>query len=126
EDFETIFRDIAADLDIRAVIITAVGDRAFSAGGDIKGMVEHFKEDPRNWRGPFIRSRQILEDLLAIEQPVICALNGDRYGPRCTIALMSDIIVANENAKLADTHVKIGLVAGDGGPVAWPLSMSIY
>lgn len=126
EDFDHIFRDIAEDEDVRVVILTASGNRAFSAGGNIKGMIEHFEKDPKNWRGSFMKARRILEDMLSVDQPIICALNGDAYGLGCSMALMCDIIVANERAKFADTHVKVGLVAADGGTLTWPLAMSIY
>lgn len=125
-EIHRIWREITADDSIRCVLLTAVGNRAFSAGGNIKGMVETIESTPKNFRGTFIRSRQILEDMLGVEQPIICALNGDAYGLGTSLAMMSDIIVANESAKIVDSHVAIGLVAGDGGVLAWPLAMSIY
>jgi enoyl-CoA hydratase len=51
---------------------------------------------------------------------VICRLNGAAVGLGATIALMCDVIVAEEAAKIGDPHVKVGLVAGDGGALIWP------
>lgn len=125
-EIHRIWREIAADDRVRCVILTATGNKAFSAGGNIRGMVDSIEATPKNFRGSFLRSRQVLEDMLGVDQPIICALNGDAYGLGTSIAMMSDIIVANETAKLVDSHVKIGLVAGDGGALAWPLAMGIY
>jgi enoyl-CoA hydratase/carnithine racemase len=59
--------------------------------------------------------------MLDVEQPIIGAINGDAIGLGATLALLCDIIVASETARFADTHVKVGVVAGDGGAVIWPL-----
>jgi enoyl-CoA hydratase len=63
--------------------------------------------------------------MLEVEQPLISAVNGDAVGLGATIALFCDIIIAAENARLGDTHVKVGLVAGDGGAVIWPLLIGV-
>jgi len=65
--------------------------------------------------------RRIVQNMLDVEQPIIGAINGDAVGLGATIALLCDIIVASEEARFADTHVKVGVVAGDGGAVIWPL-----
>ena len=65
--------------------------------------------------------RRIIENMLDVEQPIIAAINGDAIGLGATLALLCDIIVVSEKARFADTHVKIGVVAGDGGAVIWPL-----
>jgi enoyl-CoA hydratase/carnithine racemase len=65
--------------------------------------------------------RRIVQNMLDVEQPIIGAINGDAVGLGATIALLCDIIVASETARFADTHVKVGVVAGDGGAVIWPL-----
>jgi enoyl-CoA hydratase/carnithine racemase len=126
DEMHHIWRDITDDETIHVVILTATGNRAFSAGGNVKDMAERRSGNGVNWRGSFLKSKRLLEDMLAVEQPIICALNGDAYGLGATLALMCDIIVANERARLADSHVKVGLVAGDGGALAWPLMMSIH
>ena len=65
--------------------------------------------------------RRVVENMLDVEQPIIGAINGDAVGLGATIALLCDITVVSEKARFADTHVKIGVVAGDGGAVVWPL-----
>jgi enoyl-CoA hydratase len=123
-ELEEIWQDIAVDDSVGAVIITGAGDRAFSAGGDIKGMNQS-AGGPATVRG-FVGPKRIISNLLEVEQPVIAAVNGDAIGLGASVALNCDIIVASERARFADTHVRIGLVAGDGGVVAWPLMMGIH
>jgi enoyl-CoA hydratase len=67
----------------------------------------------------------LVEGLLAIEKPVIAMVNGPAVGLGATIALLCDVIVAAEDAKIGDTHVNVGLVAGDGGVVIWPLLVGV-
>jgi enoyl-CoA hydratase len=66
-------------------------------------------------------SKELLYSMLAIEQPIIAAVQGFALGLGATIALFCDIVLAAEDAYFADTHVNVGLVAGDGGAVLWPL-----
>jgi enoyl-CoA hydratase/carnithine racemase len=76
---------------------------------------------------PFVGPKRLIADMLEVEQPIIGAINGDAVGLGASVALNCDIVVANERARFADTHVKnLGVVAGDGGTVAWPLMMGIH
>ena len=59
-------------------------------------------------------------DLLEVQQPIIAAVNGPATGLGATLALFSDVIFAADNARIGDPHVRIGVVAGDGGAVIWP------
>jgi enoyl-CoA hydratase len=111
-----IWPRIAADPDIDVVVLTGAGT-TFSAGGDVKAMdAGAFKH-----RGTMANeARLIITGLLDVEQPIIAAINGDAIGLAATIGLFCDISVASETARIADPHVRIGLVAGDGGAVIWP------
>jgi enoyl-CoA hydratase len=128
-ELEQIWIDVRADQDVNAIILTGAG-RAFCAGGDVKGMAEGSlsggaapKKGKGRGRGPIAASngRRVIENMLDVEQPIIGAINGDAIGLGATLALLCDIIVASEKARFADTHVKVGIVAGDGGAVIWPL-----
>ena len=127
-ELEQIWLDVRSDHDVNAIILTGAG-RAFCAGGDIKGMAGGTlaggtgKTGKGRGRGPLAASngRRVIENMLDVEQPIIGAINGDAVGLGATLALLCDITVVSEKARFADTHVKVGIVAGDGGAVIWPL-----
>ncbi len=114
-ELSEIWPRISADPDIDVVILTGAG-KAFCAGGDVKGM------DSGAFRNQALstEARLLITRLLDVEQPVIAAINGDAIGLGATIGLFCDITVASETARIADPHVRVGLVAGDGGAVIWP------
>lgn len=105
--------DTGSDL----VVLTGAG-RAFSAGGDLDHIARN-AADPRLFDHEARMAKRLIFTLLDIDKPVICRLNGHAVGLGATIALMCDIIIAAEGAKIGDPHVGLGLVAGDGGAVIW-------
>ncbi len=117
-ELEDVFVDLAGDDDVRAIVLTGAG-QAFCAGGDVAAMkTGEFR--PRGPAVPFYQVRRLINNLLDVEQPIVAAVNGDGAGLGATLALFCDVIVMAETARLADTHVRMGLVAGDGGVVIWP------
>jgi enoyl-CoA hydratase len=110
-ELSTIFADIALDRDTHVVVLTGSG-RAFAAGGDIKWF-QHMTAEQLD--ALFVEARQIIFNLLEVEQPIITAVNGPATGLGATIALFSDVVIAAEHARIGDPHVQIGVVAGDGG-----------
>ena len=118
-ELERIFREIGDDAEIRALVLTGAGI-AFCAGGDASSM-EDGSFRPTGPATPFRAVRTLIHNLLEVEQPVVAAVNGDAAGLGATLALFCDIIIAAEAARIADTHVRLGLVAGDGGAIIWPL-----
>jgi enoyl-CoA hydratase len=121
-ELEELFGEISSDDSINAIVLTGAG-RAFCAGGDVKGMDQRAREGSH--RIPLRGAKRLIQNMLEVEQPLISAVNGDAVGLGATIALFCDIIIAAENARLGDTHVKVGLVAGDGGAVIWPLLIGV-
>jgi len=124
-ELENVWLDLGSDRDVNAILLTGAG-RAFCAGADLRGVAEltSGKSKPGRFdRGAIVAAngRRIIENMLDVEQPIIAAINGDAIGLGATLALLCDIIVVSEKARFADTHVKIGVVAGDGGAVIWPL-----
>jgi len=63
--------------------------------------------------------------MLMIEQPLIGAINGDAVGLGATIALFCDVVIAAEKARFGDPHVKVGIVAEDGGAIIWPALIAV-
>ncbi len=113
-----VFHDLNNDLDSDVIVLTGK-DQAFCAGADMR-FFEEMVEDPRKFRGILPDARRIINGILELEKPMVCRMNGAAAGFGASIALLSDIIVADERAKIGDPHVKAGLVAGDGGAIIWP------
>lgn len=115
---------LAADPEIAAVVLTGAG-RAFSAGGDMRWL----ESAHRNFGGQQRMMREaldIIEHMLRLEQPIVAAVNGPATGLGATLALFCDIIIMSESARIGDTHVRAGVVAGDGGTVIWPLLVGLH
>ncbi|MDP2950026.1 MAG: enoyl-CoA hydratase-related protein [Chloroflexota bacterium] len=119
QELEDVLVDIGGDDEVRAVLLTGAG-RAFCAGGDARSMTSG-QFQPTGPRLPLSAARKLIVNLLEVEQPIVAAVNGDAVGLGATLALFCDIVIAAENARFGDTHVKVGLVAGDGGAIIWPL-----
>jgi enoyl-CoA hydratase len=108
---------VQGDTGSDVVVITGAG-RAFSAGGDLDHIARN-AANPHLFDHEARMAKRIINTLLDIEKPLICRLNGHAVGLGATIALMCDIIIGAEGAKIGDPHVGLGLVAGDGGAVIW-------
>lgn len=104
----TAFRD---DPDMLVAILTGAGDRAFSAGNDLKYTAEHGRSRRWHGRAPF---GGITSDFTCWK-PIIAAVNGYAMGGGLELALACDIIVAADHAQLALPEVTVGLIAGAGG-----------
>lgn len=118
DELATVFYDLQRDPDSDLIILTGEG-RAFCAGGDFAWFQEQV-EDPAKFRAIAWDAKRIVSSLLEMEKPIICRLNGAAAGLGATIALLCDVIIADETARIGDPHVKVGLVAGDGGTLIWP------
>jgi enoyl-CoA hydratase/carnithine racemase len=118
-----LFPQLDADADARVAVITGNG-RAFSAGGDFS-YIDELSRDPALRRQSLDHGRQIVTGMVGCRVPVVAAVNGPAVGLGCSIVALSDIVFMAESAHLADPHVMVGLVAADGGPVTWPLLMSL-
>ncbi len=113
---ERIFRDLAHDKTVGAIVLTGKG-KSFCAGGDVKGFGNEDDRPVDQLRG----TRYLVQEMVNCEAPVIAAVNGTAAGLGATLALLCDVIYMADSARIGDTHVKMGLVAGDGGAVIWPL-----
>jgi enoyl-CoA hydratase len=117
-DFVAALAQISADEDARSVVLASTG-KVFSAGGDFDLMREAHA-DPAVRRAIVDDAKQLLTALLSLPQPIVAAVQGAAMGLGATIILACDAVVAARGAVLADSHVNVGLVAGDGGAVVWP------
>lgn len=117
-ELSRIFLDAQDDPDSDLVVLTGAG-RAFCAGGDT-AWFKTLIESPASFRAIAPEAKRIVTSLLDLEKPILCRLNGAAAGLGATIALMCDVIIASDKAVIGDPHVKVGLVAGDGGAIIWP------
>lgn len=117
-ELEEIWGDLMKDDEVNVAVLTGAG-RAFSAGGDIKEMFAKAQSGEEFASLP--HARRLIMNIMNMEKPVVAAINGDAIGLAANIALFSDILIATEDARMGDTHVKIGNVAGDSGSIVWPL-----
>jgi len=120
---QEIWQHLAADRSVRAVVLTGAG-KAFSAGGDIPDFIRSY-EDPEHRRISLRGARRLMDAMAEFPKPLVAAVNGPAVGLGCSIAVTCDIVYIAESAFMADTHVSIGLVCGDGGAVTWPLLMGL-
>lgn len=105
---------------IRAVVLTGTG-RAFCSGGDVQGMSERKQAETPIERKASLANRVHRIPLLMseLEKPTLVAINGVATGAGLDMALMGDIRIAAQSARMAETYVRVGIMAGDGG--AWYL-----
>jgi enoyl-CoA hydratase len=120
---EKVWERLGDDREARAVVLTGAGP-AFSAGGDVAVFMKTY-EDFEYRRENFRRGERLAETMINFHLPVVAAVNGPAVGLGCSIAVLCDVVFIAESAWMADTHVNVGLVAGDGGPMSWPLYMSM-
>lgn len=107
----------------RAVVVASTG-KAFSAGGDFEFMKQGHA-DPAFLAHHVDVGKRLLMTLLECPLPIVAAVQGPAMGLGATVALSCDSVVMARTATIADPHVNIGLVAGDGGCLVWPAAMGM-
>mgnify|MGYP000938775034 CR=1 FL=1 len=112
-ELEDAFDKFSADPDQWVAIVTGAGDKAFSAGNDLKYQAAGGE---RGWGKSGFGG---LVSRFDCDKPIIAAVNGPAIGAGLDLATMCDIRIAGESAKFAESFVKVGIVPGDGG--AWLL-----
>lgn len=118
-----VWDELADDPEARAVVLTGAG-RAFCAGGDFDHLQAHHHDAVLRDRSIRL-DRAIQTAMLRFPLPVVAAVNGPAVGLGCSLALGCDLVLIADDAYLADPHVSVGLVAGDGGVTLWPLLTSL-
>ena len=119
-DLTTLFAALRREDEARAVVLTGRG-RAFSAGGDFAWFPE--LRDLARLDALRRDAKQLIGDLLDVELPIVAAVNGPAMGLGASIALLCDMILMADTATIGDPHVRVGIVAGDGGAAIWPLAV---
>ncbi|SHK03175.1 enoyl-CoA hydratase [Pseudonocardia thermophila] len=108
---------------VRSVVLTGAG-RGFCAGGDMD-MSQAAVDDPGYREQVVAEARAIVRAMVEFPIPVVAAVNGPAVGLGFSLALFSDVVLVADTAHVSDPHVSVGLVAADGGVLAWPLMTSL-
>ena len=112
-----VVESIAVQTEVRAVILTGAGDRAFSVGSDLRQRKSMTKEDWLRQRQDFDRTLYTVRQL---RKPIFAAVNGIAYGGGSELAQSTDFIIASENATFGQPEAMLGLAAGGGSPALLP------
>jgi enoyl-CoA hydratase len=118
-EFSEIWRVVDRDDSVAVSVITGAG-KAFSAGGDL-AMIEQMTTDHAytllQWRD----ANAVVDEMLASVKPIVSAVNGVAVGAGLAVALLADVSVMGEGARLSDGHARLGVAAGDHAALLWPL-----
>lgn len=118
--FIRLSEELAADSRVRVVVLTGAGDRAFSAGADLK---ERQGMTPEQWT----RQHRIFERMhylvRTMRKPIFAAVNGVAVGGGCELAMSTDFIIASETARFGQPEVRRGIMPGAGGTQFLPRFM---
>jgi enoyl-CoA hydratase len=114
-----VWNDVAADPQTRVAVITGAG-KAFSAGGDL-AMIERMTGDYERVSHMLSEMSDLVYNIVNCPKPIVSAINGVAVGAGTVAALLADIAIAAEDARIGDGHVKLGVAAGDHAALIWPL-----
>lgn len=112
DELDAVFSEAKNDADIRVLILTGAGDKAFVAGADINELAQL---TPSTGRAASLRGQGVFRKLETLGKPSIAAINGFALGGGCELALACSIRLASRTAKLGQPEVKLGIISGYGG-----------
>lgn len=114
-------RELRDDPEVLAVVFSSTGEH-FSAGGDFEAMLAA-NADHQALMRQVDEGRELFRAFADFPKPLVVALQGDVFGVGASLVMTADAIVAPPTVRLSDPHVRMGLVAGDGGTVSWPANL---
>jgi enoyl-CoA hydratase len=117
EELYACFQDIGKDDEVRAIILTGAGEKAFVGGADINELAV---QTPVEGKEMSVRGQKILDLIEHLGKPVIAAINGYALGGGCELALACTLRIAAESARLGQPEVKLGLIPGYAGTQRLP------
>jgi enoyl-CoA hydratase/carnithine racemase len=122
-DLDRVLAEIDSDLDVRVVIVTGSGDRAFSVGADVNAWSA--LEPLDMWRAWVREGHRVLQRLAHVRQPAIAAINGYAFGGGLELALAADIRIAADSATFALPETTIGTLPGWAGTKRLPEAIGV-
>lgn len=118
-ELSRVWLDIGDDAETRVAVITGAG-RAFSAGGDLD-MIESYNKNMDVVSQVMKEAGDIVYNMINLDKPVVSAINGVAVGAGLAVALLADVSIISESARLTDGHLRLGVAAGDHAVIIWPL-----
>jgi len=130
DELANIWEDLWVDPDVKAIILTGEG-KDFCSGADISDLADAASSTEEEATVAYVNrctryARKHVLGILECEKPIIAKVRGAAYGMGVNMALACDMVFASESARFCDSHVKVGLVAGDGGVLLWPMAVGIH
>jgi len=116
-DIEQALNDFSDADELRVMIITGAGDRAFSAGGDVKALNNMNSGDAASFAA---MTHRILDKMEGVPKPIIAAVNGLALGAGCDLAAACDLVVASEKAQFGEPPSGLGITTPFGGTQRLP------
>ncbi len=116
-ELDAVFTALAADDEVRGVILTGAGEKAFVAGADIGELAT---QSPVQGKERSIHGQKILDRIEGFPKPVVAAVNGFALGGGCELAMACHVRVASENARMGTPEVKLGIMCGYAGTQRLP------
>ncbi len=117
EELRAAFTAARDDREVRVVILTGAGEKAFVAGADINELARHNPVEAKEYTH---KGQSVLDLMENLGKPVICCINGFALGGGCEIAMACTMRLASENARLGQPEVKLGIMPGYGGSQRLP------
>ncbi len=121
--YPKLFSGLAEDTEAHVAILTGAG-KAFSAGGDFNHFVKTL-DDPDFAAAVQENQRRTIHGIIDVPIPIIAAVNGPAVGWGATLSTLCDIVLMSDKSFMAEPHINIGLLVGDGISVSWPLYTSL-
>jgi enoyl-CoA hydratase len=118
-DLAAVWRAADADDAVRAILVRGEGAN-FSAGGDF-GMIDRMIADEATLIRVWKEASDLVYNVINCSKPVVSAMRGSAVGAGLAVALLADVCVAAEDAKILDGHTRLGVAAGDHAVIIWPL-----
>jgi enoyl-CoA hydratase len=114
-----VWLTIDADPGARVALVTGAG-RAFSAGGDMS-LVEEMMGNAAAAARTMREASDLVYNIINLDKPVVSAINGPAVGAGLVVALLADVSIIAETARITDGHTRLGVAAGDHAAIIWPL-----
>jgi enoyl-CoA hydratase len=114
-----VWLTIDADPEARVALITGAG-KAFSAGGDLD-LVEEMAGNAEVASRTMREASDLVYNIINLDKPIVSAINGVAVGAGLVVALMADVSIMSDSARITDGHTRLGVVAGDHAAIIWPL-----